>query len=734
MSVSSSPHSVIPADGFKGLKEHWRSDLISALAVALVALPLGLGIAMASNVPPMAGVISAVIGGLFATFFRGSHVAINGPAAGLIVVILTAMETLGGFEHVLGATVVAGVLQVLMGAAKLGKLGKVFPSSVIHGMLAAIGVIIFGKQAHVALGQTTDAKSSLDVILAIPDSFVNMEPMVFLVSVVCLAILLFHKKIKNKLVHFLPAPVWVMLVSVPLVAFMLSSGSFDPRHMLSIDGSIQDSLVHPSFEKIGTVAFWMAVTSITLVASIETLLSTAAIDKLDPYKRQTDLNRDLAGVGVATVVAGLVGGLPIITVIVRSSVNINHGGQTRWANFFHGVLILVFLLFFMGVLSKIPLAALAAILVFTGFKLASPKVFKDAYLKGPEQLIILAGTLLLTLKYGLLEGIGLGVLLTLVVHLIVSRMPLKVFLLALLKPEAPTLSKRHNRKTMQLSGLVNFVNLLRLQKSLDALDKEADLEIDLSRTHLVDHTVMEYLDDFTTTYRSTGRDCHIMGLDLHQSPSEHPHSLRVHVPPHQLYSLTRRQKDLQGLVEENGWSFEPHLHWGAERLNRFAFFETRPIEHRNNVIRGLYPESGITWMTCDVTFDEGALIGAEVYQATIQVLDLPRELPVFVLEREELLDKLFVISGYDQFDYSVFTDFSTKFVLKSPDEEAVRRFFTPERIAFFDTHEIYHVESSGGALLVKYFRLATPQTLQEMLTFTKDMVEILLQDTPDPGS
>jgi MFS superfamily sulfate permease-like transporter len=734
MSVTS-PHSVTPADGLRGLRDHWRSDLISAFAVALVALPLGLGIAMASNVPPMAGVISAVIGGLFATFVRGSHVAINGPAAGLIVVILTAMHTLEGFEHVLGATVVAGGIQILMGAAKLGKLGKLFPSSVIHGMLAAIGVIIFGKQAHVALGQTTDAKSSLDVILAIPDSFAHMDPQVFMVSIVCLAVLVYHKKIKNKLVHFLPAPVWVMLISVPLVAVLLQNGSFDPVHMLTIEGSLQDSLVHPSFEKIGTLAFWLAVMSITLVASIETLLSTAAIDKLDPYKRQTNLDRDLVGVGVATTVAGLVGGLPIITVIVRSSVNINHGGQTRWANFFHGAIILVFLLFFMNVLSTIPLAALAAILVYTGFKLASPKVFKDAYRKGPEQFIILSGTLFLTLKYGLLEGIALGVVLTLVVHLMMSRMPPRLFLKAMLKPEKPSLSRRHNRKTIQLTGLVNFANLLRLQKSLDALDKDLDLEIDLSRTHLVDHTVMEYLDDFTTSYRSTGRDCDIMGLDVHQSPSEHPHALRVRVPPHQLYSLTRRQKDLQDLVVEHNWVFEPHLHWGpSQTLERFAFFETRPIEHHNNVIRGVYPNSGIAWTTCDVTFDEGALLGAEVYQATLQVIELGQEIPLFVLEREELLDKLFVMSGYDEFDYNVFTDFSNKFVLKSPEEAAVRAFFTPERVTFFDTHEIYHVESCGDALLVKYDRLATPQSLQEMLRFTEEMIGTLLKDAPKQAS
>jgi len=716
----------VPTDGLQGLKDHWRSDLISAFSVALVALPLGLGIAMASNVPPMAGVISAIIGGVIATFIRGSYIAINGPAAGLIVVILTAMETLGEFEHVLGAIAVAGVIQILMGFAKLGKLGKVFPTSVIHGMLAAIGVIIFGKQAHVALGQKTDAKSSLDVLLAIPDSIVAMNFNVAFISATSLVILLFHKKIKNKLIHFMPAPVWVMLAGIPLAALMMKNYGFEAKHLLTINGSLFDSLNYPSFEKIGELGFWISVIAITLVASIETLLSTAAIDKLDPYKRQTDMDRDLVGVGFATLIAGLIGGLPIITVIVRSSVNINHGGQTRWANFFHGIIILIFLLFFIDILGMIPLATLAAILVFTGFKLASPKVFKDAYRKGPEQFFILTGTLYLTLKFGLLEGITLGVILTLIIQLIMSRMPLKVFAKLMFKPEAIHKTLHLETYRVKIRGLLNFVNLLSLKKELDILPNGKEIEIDLSQANLVDHTVMEYLDDYMKKYRLKGGDCHIIGLDLHSSPSKHPHALRIHFPPHLMYNRTTRQKELQNLCNENQWEFLPQLRWGSsETLSRFAFFKSRPIEYRNNIIIGNYSSFQSDWETCDITFDEGALLAAEVYHASIQVIFLKQKLPLFVLEREELLDKLFVFSGYDEFDYKIFTDFSDKFVLKAPDENAIRRFFTPEIIHFFDSHEIYHIESCGDALLVKYFRLANPQSLQGMLTFSKELLSIL---------
>jgi len=380
-----------PAEGFKGLLQNWHFDLLAALSVVLVALPLGLGVAVASNVDPMAGLISAIVGGLVSTLYRGGHLGISGPAAGLIVVVLSTVEAFEGqYQHALGVFCVAGILQMLFGLFKLGKFGDFFPSSVINGMLAAIGIIIIAKQIHIALGieSTAIPKYSFDALLAIPNSLLNMNLIVGMIAFICLLTLFLHPKIKLKLVKRIPAPMWTLIFTVPIVfifqlheshqAFFLGTEIFlGPHLLIQIPSTLIEGLVFPSFEKINEPIFWGLAITIALIASIETLLISKAIDQLDPYQRQTDLNKDLIGLGLASTVAASIGGLPIITVIARSSVNIQNGARTKWANFFHSLILLVFVLFFEEALQSIPLAALAAILVHTGYKLASPQAVFD---------------------------------------------------------------------------------------------------------------------------------------------------------------------------------------------------------------------------------------------------------------------------------------------------------------------------------------------------------------------
>ncbi len=737
--MSNTPPHALPKDWLPGLIENWRNDLIAAFSVALVALPLGLGIAIAAGVPPMAGLIAAMVGGLVTTFIRGGTVSINGPPASLIIVMVAAMSSLGDYRHLLGVFVVAGILQVLFGVFKLGKLRDFFPSSVIHGMLAAIGVIIMSQQIHVAMGGKSAADSTFGILLDIPNKMFSLNPIVTLVSVLSLAILLLHPRIKNKMIHFIPAPMFVLALSIPLVLIfdflnphtvnLFGNGyHIGPDLLLDVPSQLQASILFPSFAKIGEPAFWTAVIGINLVATIETLLGAAAVDKLDPFNRKTDLNRDLIGVGLSTVLSACIGGLPIIAVIVRSSVNINHGGKTRWANFFHGLLILAFVLLFASYLSLIPLAALAAILIFTGYKLASPKSLTDAYRKGPEQFFILASTLYLILSQGLIEGILAGIGITLMTHLVLSRMPLKLFLKNQFKPKVQIFSESTERYLIKVQGLLNFGNVLNLIKHLEKLPAQSDLDLDLSHTYLVDHTTMEFLDDYREKYESSGGSFDVIGLDLHQSASHHPHALRVHVPPHQLYTLTRRQQQLEAMCESHQWRFEAPILWGATRnIRQFQFFDTRPIEFRNNLIHGHYQDLDLKWEVADVTFDEGAMNAKEVYRTTVQIIELPdKQLPPFTMEQEELMDKILSISGFEDVDFKTYTNFSSRFVIKGLDEKALRAFFTPKILAFFEKEKIYHLESNGHALFIfKYLRLATPQRIEEMVRYSERLVRKL---------
>ena len=434
---------IIPKTGFKGLIENWQSDLIAAVSVSLVALPLALGIAIASGAPPMAGILSAIIGGIVTTFFRGSHVAINGPAAGLIAVILSAIAALDDgsgrtLNYVFAAIVVSGAIQVLLGLLKLGKFADIFHSTVVHGILAAIGIIIFAKQIHFALGTTTEATKVIDTLADAVRQIPNINPFVASISLAGLLLLVFHSKISFKFFHFLPAPMWVLVLSIPFVyAFDFFEAhtinlfgndySVGPHLLISIPENILDAIAFPDFSKINTLPFWTSVLSITMIASIESLASAKAIDKLDPYKRKTDLNKDLIGIGLSTMASGLLGGLPIINVIVRSTVNVHNHAKTKWSNLYHGILLLIIVFLAATAIQKVPLAALAILLVYTGFKLASPTVFKHVYEQGIEQLIFFVGTLAITLYTDLLIGIFGGLVLALLVHLLLAKVPVGHF-------------------------------------------------------------------------------------------------------------------------------------------------------------------------------------------------------------------------------------------------------------------------------------------------------------------
>ncbi|MFT5833899.1 MAG: MFS superfamily sulfate permease-like transporter, partial [Cognaticolwellia sp.] len=407
---------VLPKTGWKGLTDNWRSDLLAAISVSLVALPLGLGIAVASGAEPISGLISAIIGGIVVTLFRGSHLAINGPAAGLIAVILGGIATLDDgsgqtFNYVLAAITIAGGLQVLLGLLKLGKVAEIIPSSVIQGIMVAIGIIIFASQIHVALGTTTTFKNPIDKIIDVFYQVQNIHISIFIIALIGLLLLIFIPKIEVRLFQFFPASLWVLVVSIPLVyLFNHLGGSFtiDKKFLINIPTNLADALMFPNFSRINTLNFWLVVISITLIASIQTLAMAKAVDKLDPYKRKSNLDKDLIGVGIGTMVSGAIGGLPIITVIVRSTVNIHNNARTKWSNFYHGLLLIVFLIVLAPVIKLVPLAALAAILVHIGFKLASPDVFKQIYSMGIEQILFMVTTTVITLYTDLLIGILCG--------------------------------------------------------------------------------------------------------------------------------------------------------------------------------------------------------------------------------------------------------------------------------------------------------------------------------------
>ncbi len=541
----SSAAPTLPKTGWVGLVENWRYDAISGFLVFLIALPLCLGIAMASNFPPMAGIISAVVGGVVVSRISGSFVTVNGPAAGLIVVILASVQNLGdgdamlGYRTTLAAIVIASVLQIGMGLLKAGRLNAYFPASAVHGMLAAIGIIIMAKQTHVMLGGKSASAEILDTIAEIPHSLMEANPEIMTIALVGMAILIIWSLIKNRYLKMIPAPLLVVLAGMALekmfdlehehVYLFLPDQAFLPHHeytvgprfLVSIPENVLGSFYFPDFSLVATGKFWGSVMTIWLVGSLESLLSATAVDKLDVYKRHSNLNRDLTAVGIGNLIAGSIGGLPMIAEIVRSSANVNNGARTGWANFFHGLFLALFVVFFPHLIHEIPLSSLAALLVYTGFRLASPREFAKVLQIGKEQLAVFCITIIGVLTTDLLIGVLIGIASELVFHLLHG-----VHIKNLWKISY-TLDETHDgHYVVAVDGSVVFSNFLALKSEVMALPAKQSIHFDLTDAYLIDHTVMEFIQHFQSDYIAHGGHCEIHGLENHTAHSDHPLATR----------------------------------------------------------------------------------------------------------------------------------------------------------------------------------------------------------------
>lgn len=737
----------LPKKGIQGLVENWKNDLIAAVSVALIALPLSLGIALAAGAPAMSGIFSAIVGGIVTTFYRGGHISVNGPAKGVIGVILLGIALMDdgtgqAFNYVLAAVVISGAIQMLLGILKLGRLADIFHSTVIHGILAAIGIIIIAKQIHVAMGTNSDSPSIIqnliDAVVFLPDA----NPFVLVIALAGLFLLIFHSKTNYRFFHLFPAPMWVIALSIPFVyvfnffeqqtlPFFGKSFEVGPQLLLDIPDTIRDSIMHPNFSKINTIEFWTTVFSILIITSIESLAIAKAVDKIDPYKRKTDLNKDLTGIGISTVAAGLIGGLPIIAVIIRSTVNIHNGAKTKWSNMYQGLLLLVFIVVLSPIMRQVPLCAFAILLVYTGFKLASPAVFKQAYKQGTEQLIFFVGTMILTLYTNLLVGLLGGLSLTLITHMLLARVSVSQFFKMVYKSRTKLIQRPDGSFDLKIRGIANFLGILKVDKLVAQIPSGADVNIDLSETRLVGITYMDFLVEFLKTQRATGGNAFITGLDSHVSSSTYNRALKISLTG-SAAKLSHRQKRLRNLASEKEYEFKSQVDWNTTYLKKFHFFEIRPIERKYNCLKGNFDSLDVSWEIADITFNEGGAFTAETFNTTMMVLQLNKKIPIFTMEKEGVLEKIFdrvmTYTGYKDIDFEMYPDFSKKFLIMGNKESEIRSFFTDDVIRFFENHQIYHLESNGEALVIfNKIKLARTDETIAFIDYAKELASLLKQ-------
>jgi len=739
----------IPDRGWLGMRKYWRYDLIAAISVSLVALPLSLAIAKGMGLPPISGLITAVIGGFITLFYRSGHLTITGAGAGLIAVVGAASVALSdpnsgdiysGFPHVLGAIVVAGALQVVIGLLRWGRIAEIFPASVIQGVLASIGIIIFAKQLHVAMGTNSDGESTIEVIQHFFEKIPEIDPYIAIISGIGIIILIFHSRISYQVTRFIPGPVWVLAISVPIVFLYnyLETNQIPvfgkvfetpEDYLIIVPDNWMDGLAFPSFEKALTGKFWMAVISINLISSVISLSAAKAIDRLDPYKRKTNLNKDLTSTGIATVVSGAVGGLPVLNVIVRSTVNVHNQAKTKWSNFYHGLFIALYVLLLTPVIQLFPVASLAAVLIVTGFKLASPRVFKEVYRQGLEQMVFFLSTIIITLYQDALIGILGGIGVTLVAHLLISRLSVPQFIQMVFRSGTILKENKDGSYTLRIKGVANFLSLLRLIGILEKIPAGADVKVDLSKTRLIDLTFQEKLTEFRNSHQLTGGKVHIIGLTQHIASSSHRFALKTLILPNYQKTSPRQQR-MKKIAADNGWYYIRQENVESSELLNFEFFQSRPLDSKTNVIGGEFREKLVDWEISDIVFDEGAMQSKEVYKTTLILIHLPTKIPQFKLRSEGIFDKLFdkvlSLTSSNDIDFEEAPIFSSKLKLTGPNEDAIRKLFSESLISFLESEEIYHIECNGRALIIfKSLRIANTGEIKNMVRFADDLIKHL---------
>lgn len=542
-----------PRGNASGFTRYLKHDLLSGLLVFLIALPLCLGISLACGYPPIAGIFTAIIGSILCTFLSNSELTIKGPAAGLIVIAIGCIEDFGGdgmtggwmeaditaYKAALAVGVAAAVLQVFFGIFRAGILGEFFPTAAVHGMLAAIGIIIMIKQFPVALGVIGAGGEPLEMLQEIPNYLAEANPAIAAIGIVSLLIMFAWPSIRERVgfLKVIPAPLVVLLVAVPMGMgfdllhthpYALSNHEYQlgEQYLVKMPERIFgmfDDITFPEFSALKQLKAWKWVMMFFIIGTLESLLSTKAIDLLDPWKRKTNMNRDMIAVGVANCVAASVGGLPMISEIVRSKANIDNGARTRFADMWHGIFLLLCVALIPTILHKIPLAALAAMLVYTGFRLAHPSEFLHVWRIGKEQLAIFVTTTVVVLATDLLIGVAAGIILKMLIHTS-NGMPLK----SMFKPFLEVQDVDDSTSMIIAKESAVFSNWIPFRRQIEqvGLVQKRNLIVDLSGAKLVDHSVMEKLEEMERDFDQEGLTFEVRGLDSLTPFANDPHAAR----------------------------------------------------------------------------------------------------------------------------------------------------------------------------------------------------------------
>ncbi|MDX2306068.1 MAG: SulP family inorganic anion transporter [Microscillaceae bacterium] len=717
------------------LKNHYYSELISGFGVFVIALPVSIAIAIASGFPAASGLITAIIGGIVIGIFSNAILAIKGPSISMIPILFLAVGNLSvfpetGIKYTLATIVLAGVIQVLIGLLRLGTRFVIISDTVVYGLIAALGIMVFIKEIHLLFGVEPLGKNILALILEIPNSiFFMIHPNVAIFGVISLVILLIPSL--DEFDRFLPRIFLVSLLGVLAMIYVHPQSSFFQNQALSYPKELSRVFIFPDFSLIQTSTSIFYALTIALVGILESMVNIKSIEALDRKIPQSSTNWEIITLGVGNILCGLLGGLPMVVTMENSLANINYNSKSRWPELIQGFYILLFTVFGLILLSYIPIVTLTTIIIYITYKFNSPKLFRSIREIGLDQIVIFLSTIIFTLILGILPGLIAGIMITFGIYLILGS-PVK----NLFRTSVSVYRKGSLKSKINIQGAALASNYLQIKKHLnEALDTERII-IDLSGAKVVDHSFLELMYYFARSNRLDDGKMEIQGLKYHLPVSRHPlATLRLPKKNKSIYKvdldeLDERQIDLRAVAAVNNTQLRTNLTYDGVVFEDFSFARGYEIRYRENQFMKFYKSSCLEFS--DLFLSKGIRISEQSFKMSvllITVLEVP--IPDFTLTSEDLMHKLLQSVGYEDIDFEEYPTFSEKYLLHGENLAAIHSFFSPTLIALLDKkHELHlSIESKSNRLAVYQSRGLMGKTdLEDILEFVEGFLDIIHEE------
>jgi MFS superfamily sulfate permease-like transporter len=729
----------IPKDGLAGLRQFWRADTFSAFLVFLISLPFCLSVGFASHLPIISGLITAIVGGLVITFISSSHLTIKTPSMGLIPVIILAVNTMGsgylstGYKFTLALIVGAGVIQMLIGMTRLGNWLNIIPEAVIYGILVMIGIKVFIHQLHFLIGVTPPDFNTWALLINFPFGLLRYNASILFISGLSLFILFSMTSFKSRFLPIIPSSLFVLFLGIVLAYYFDLKNSPEATIVISQNIEINKIFVFPDFSRFLTWQSLDFILAIVIFGSLETILNVKSIDAIDFFRRKTSINRELFAIGLGNVICGFIGGLPMVSSLEDSSVNINSRAKTRWASFFYGLYTLLFFGILIWMWPRVPLASMAAILVFQAYKLVSPKLFKDIWEIGKDQFLIFLISLFTSLFFGILAGILAGFLVTVINYLILGASLRNMFSVNL---KIVNFGNNRNKVMVKNDALASNYQALKIQ--LDKLPIGTHIYLDFTKSKVIDYNFLELIYHHPYNYNTKEGSIEMQGLDDHLALSKHPLATRVmqkkSLNPEQVTLFNERQVEVLGVASINNAKLRTGLTYDGNKLQGFKFALGYEIKYRENKFTKNYKSRKFNHLTkiefSDIYLSKGVRLREQSHLlSVILIANIKTYVPAFTLYKEGIFARFMHTLGYKDIDFAEYPEFSRHYFLRGVNEQEIRAFFTPELLTFLETHEEFNIESNDNKILIyKTMNLMDRIEIEDTMDFAENFIRIIYQE------